>query len=413
MMVSVFLSACGGGSNSGNGDSSSTSKKTTISMIGYGNEVSKKAYFELLNKQFPEYDIQYQYVDSKQFQNIVTTYLAGGEGPDIIEGADSRWIAAGYLEDLTDQPFMEKYYDTGLKPYTQKGRTYAIPLQSWFEGVWYNKEMFEQNNVTVPNSFDEWMDVHDQLRAAGLKPQILHAKSWEPMMKQAIGVALNDFYSKSESKDFDDKFGNGEANLYDSWLPAFKKWSDIVAKGNLDADMLGIEYDQALDEFAMGKAAMWQAGPWAYDTLMEKNPDLKLGMFPIPGSEEGSGWLLGGPGSAWSINKNSKNKEAALKILEFTSTPEAQDALIASNFGTSFLKGYDNSDLPEQYSDSKVAFNEGHVYMPWANWGAIAGDGVVMELGKLLQDHLAGGITIEKVLEEADKKANQLREAIK
>lgn len=411
MMVTVVLSACG--NNNSQGDSSSSSKKTTVSMIGYGNEVSKKAYFELLNKQFPEYDIQYQYVDSKQFQNIVTTYLAGGEGPDIIEGADSRWIASGYLEDLTDQPFMDKYYDTGLKPYTQKGRTYAIPLQSWFEGVWYNKEMFEQNNLSVPNSFDEWMDVHDKLREAGLKPQIMHAKSWEPMMKQSIGVALNDFYSKSESSDFDDKFGNGEATLYDNWLSAFQKWSDTVVKKNLDTDMLGIEYDQALDEFAMGKAAMWQAGPWAYDTLMEKNPDLKLGMFPIPGSEEGSGWLLGGPGSAWSINKNSKNKEAALKILEFTSTPEAQEALIASNFGTSFLKGYDNSDLPEQYEDSKVAFNEGHVYMPWANWGAIAGDGVVMELGKLLQDHLAGGITIEKVLEEADKKANQLRDAIK
>lgn len=36
---------------------------------------------------------------------------------------------------------------------------------------------------------------------------------------------------------------------------------------------------------------------------MEKNPDLQLGMFPIPGMDaKEPGWLVGGPGFAPAIN---------------------------------------------------------------------------------------------------------------
>ncbi|MEK4261918.1 ABC transporter substrate-binding protein [Paenibacillus sp. FSL L8-0499] len=418
-LLSTILSACGGG-NKGNEsaatDSASTNgstEKSTVKIIGFNKEEVRKTYLDLLRQHFPNYDIQYQFVDNKQFTNVVTTYLASGGGPDILEGADARWIAAGYLEDLTSQPFVSRYYDTGIKPLTLNGKVYSIPLQSWFEGIWYNKDIFAQNALTPPKSFDEWMELHDKLRAAGVKPQAMGAKSWEPMNKQAMAVALNDFYSKPENKDFDEKFGKGEATLSEAWLPAFKKWEETIVKKNLTPDMLGVEYDQALDEFATGKAAMWESGPWSYDTLIQKNPDLKLGMFPIPGTEEGSGWLVGGPGSAWALNKNGENKAAALEILDFTSTPEAQVALIKDSFGTSFLKGADNSDLPEQYSDSKAAFDDGHVYAPWANWGMLSGADLIMELGKQLQDHLAGGKSIEEVLKNADKKAQEIRDSMK
>jgi raffinose/stachyose/melibiose transport system substrate-binding protein len=177
--------------------------------------------------------------------------------------------------------------------------------------------------------------------------------------------------------------------------------------------MLGIEYDQAMDEFATGKAAMWESGPWSYEDLMKKNPSLNLGMFPIPGKSEGTGWLIGGPGSSWAVNKASKNKADVMKILEFTSTPEAQAALIKDSFGTSFLKGADSSSLPKQYSDSAEAFNQGHVYVPWANWGVISGDTIITELGKLLQDHLSGAKSIDEVLKGTDKKADELRSNLK
>ncbi|OPH49327.1 hypothetical protein BC351_37260 [Paenibacillus ferrarius] len=424
LLVSVTLTGCStGSSNQASPTSSSTaastesgakkSQKVTIKIAGFNKEEGRKTYLEMLKEKFPNYDIQYQFIDNKQYSNVVTTYLASGEGPDILEGGDAKWAAAGYLEDLTSQPFVSKYYETGLKPFTVGGKVYSIPLQSWFEGIWYNKDLFVKAGIQPPKTFDDWMKAHDALRAAGIKPQAMGAKSWEPMMKQSIGVALNDFYSKPENKNFDEEFGKGSKKLFDNWKDAFTKWDQTVQKKNLTPDMLGIDYDQAQDEFATGKAAMWESGPWAYDGLMKKNPNLNLGMFPIPGSAQGSGWLIGGPGSAWSVNKNSKHKAEVMKILDLTSTNEAQTALIKDNFGTSFLKGADNSGLPKQYADSADAFKEGHVYVPWGNWGVLSGDGVITEIGKLLQDHLSGAKSIDDVLKNVDKKADELRNAIK
>ena len=43
------------------------------------------------------------------------------------------------------------------------------------------------------------------------------AQSWEPMMKQSIGVVNNEFYSDPANKDFDNQFNAGEAKLEEAW----------------------------------------------------------------------------------------------------------------------------------------------------------------------------------------------------
>ncbi|GAF08475.1 multiple sugar ABC transporter [Paenibacillus pini JCM 16418] len=230
-------------------------------------------------------------------------------------------------------------------------------------------------------------------------------------MKQSIGVVNNDFYSKSENINFDQKFNKGEVKLADAWLPSVEKWASLISEGILTKDMLGLSYDQALDEFATGKAAMWESGPWAVKTIMEKNPKMELGMFPIPGSSEGPGWLVGGPGSALAINAKTSHKAEVLEILGLTATPEAQQALIKDNAGSSFLKGVD-ANLGEIYKDCEEAFKAGNVYAPWtAAW--ISGNPVVEGYGKSLQEVLAGTKTVKQALEEADKVNDTMRESLK
>ena len=270
--------------------------------------------------------------------------------------------------------------------------------------------MFKENNLSVPKNLDQFIQLHKDLQAKGIKAQTMGAQSWEPMMKQSIGVVNNAFYSKEENKDFDSKFDKGEAKVSESWLPYVQEWSKVITEGCLTQDMLGLSYDQALDEFATGKAAMWESGPWAVNTIMEKNPDMELGMFPIPGIEEGPGWLVGGPGSALAINSSSKNIEAALKVLEITATPEAQAALVKDNAGSSFLTGVE-IDLGPIYEDCAEAFKAGNVYAPWiAAW--TSGNPIVEGYGKSLQEVLAGIKTVEEALKDADQINDNMRKAL-
>lgn len=231
------------------------------------------------------------------------------------------------------------------------------------------------------------------------------AKSWEPQMKQTITMVLNEFYSKEENKGFDEAFNNGEVTMDGNWNYILEKWAVMVEEGYITPEMLGISYDQAQDEFATGKAAMWESGPWAAGSLHEKNPDGNFGMFPIPGFNKGTGWLVGGPGTAYAVNADTKVKEQVLQVMDLISTKEGQEALFAaSGEGSSFLKGID-FDLGPEFDDCQAAFDEGHVYCPWNNW--FSAQAIIMEYGKAMQDFIEGNKTIDDVLQAVDKKKQQ------
>ncbi len=423
-MVLGALAGCAGGGTGGSSagtassgesksESATTGEPVKLRMMGYNAESARATYLQYLDEQLPEIEITFEFVSQDNFDNILNSQLQAGEGPDIIElGGQTRLLAnANYLLDLSGEEFITKYAEAGIQPYTVNGKIYAAPLQSWYEGIFYNKKIFAQNNLTVPKTWDEFIALHKTLADLGIKPQTMGAQSYEPMMKQSIGLVNNEFYADTANKGFDERFNAGEVKLSESWLPAVTEWYKIIEAGCLTQDMLGLSYDQALDEFATEKAAMWECGPWAVETIKEKNPNLDFGMFPIPGTDPTkAGWLVGGPGSALGINAKSAHIAEALKVLEITATEEAQRALIKDNAGSSFVKGVE-VDLGEIYADCEEAFKQGHVYAPWtAVW--TNGNAVTEGYGKSLQEVLAGSKTIEEALSDADKINEDLREPL-
>lgn len=384
-----------------------------LRMMAYNAESARATYLQYLADTLPNIEIEFEFVSTDNFDNVLNSQLQAGEGPDIIEvGGQTKLLArAGYLLDLSDQEFISKYSDSGLQAYMVGEGVYAEPLQSWFEGIFYNKKIFEENGISVPKTWDEFIEIHKTLEEKGIKAQTMGAQSYEPMMKQSIGLVNNLFYSDSENMKFDEAFNEGEGKLEEAWLPAVQEWYKIIEEGCLNAEMLGLSYDQALDEFATEKAAMWECGPWAVETILAKNPDIDFGMFPIPGIDaEKPGWLVGGPGSAWAINAKSEHVEEALKVLEVTSTEEAQQALAKDNAGSSFVTGVE-IDLGDTYADCDEAFKAGNVYAPWtAVW--TNGNAVTEAYGKSLQEVLSGSKDVQQALADADATNENLLDAL-
>ena len=382
-----------------------------LRFMGYNAESSRVTFLKYLDEQLPDIKIIFEFVSLDDYFDVLTSQLKDGTGPDIIEvGGDTKLLASsGYLLDLTDQAFVKKYAHSGLSAYISDGKIYATPLQSWYEGIFYNKKIFRDNGISVPKSLDQFIAIHEDLSAKGIKPQAMGAGSWEPMMKQSIGIVNNEFYSNPANTNFDNEFNEGKAFLADAWLDAVQAWSKVIEKGCLTPDMLNVSYDDALAEFASGGAAMWESGPWAVNDIIGINPAMEndLGMFPIPGLSEGTGWLVGGPGSALAINAKSKYIDQALQVLDLTATPEAQKALIADNAGSSFLVGV-SADLGDIYKDCEEAFQAGNVYAPWVTVWEF-GNAIVEEYGKSLQDVLAGKKTVEQALKDADETCNTMR----
>ncbi|NQX67388.1 extracellular solute-binding protein [Paenibacillus alba] len=378
--------------------------KVKVRMAYWNKEDSVKSLLDLIKQKLPNIELEYQFIDNKQFDNIVATQLAAQSGPDIISvspPASAKYAKLGYLADLSS--LSDRYNDAGKNVYSQDGKLYALPGISWFEGIFYNKEIFDKLGLKPPTTFEEELQLHEALKKNGIKPQAMGAKSWEPMMKSSMGLVMNDFLSKPENKTFDVQFGQGQKTLEGNWNGAVDKWSELIKRGYITQDMLGVDYDQALDEFATGKAAMWESGPWAMEAIKKKNPNIKVDMFPFYGSAAGPGWLIGGPGVGFAANSKSKNLDAVKQVFDLISTPEGQKAFWNDNKGgSSYLKGVE-FEMPAEYESVKATFKAGNVYAPWNNWGDNA-QSMIEDYGKHLQELLGGKSDVSQVLKGTDKK---------
>ena len=352
-------------------------------------------------------EIEYQFIDNSNYDTIIDTQLSAGEGPDIIcesPGSALKHAKLGYLEALDD--LAADYSTAGTSVYGYNGSTYALPGISWFEGIYYNKEIFEENNVELPKTFDEFLDVCTTFQNAGVTPLAAGLKSWEPLLKSSMAFVTAEYLSTDEGKGFGEKYRNGEVTMDGTWNPYIETWSQLIDNGVYTADMTGIDHDQALEQFATGGSAMFCSGPWDYDAIMEKNPELQLDMMPFYGTKESAGWLIGGPGCGFAANASSKNLDAVKKVLAAISTTDGQNALWQNNQGgSSYLNGVE-FDLPEAYTSVAGALAAGNVYCPWNEWGSAAG--AHETYGTEMQSYLLGAQDLSTTLQTVDEVVSEL-----
>ena len=173
-MTASALAGCGGSGASGTeaakteGGEAKTeaaadktgADKVKIRMTYWNSEDTMKAMLDYLAETLPEIEIEYQFIDNSNYDTIVDTQLSAGEGPDIIcesPGSSLKHARLGYLEPLND--LGAEYSSAGTSVYSYDGNIYALPGISWFEGIYYNKALFEENGIALPTTFDEYIAV--------------------------------------------------------------------------------------------------------------------------------------------------------------------------------------------------------------------------------------------------------------
>ena len=407
-IVAGMAAGCGNGSSEAEPETTDDGK-SKIRMTYWKSEDTVKTLLEYLKEEVPDVEIEFQFIDNSNYDTVVDTQLSAEEGPDIIcesPGSALKHARLGYLAEVND--LGAKYSDAGTSVYSYDGNVYALPGISWFEGIYYNKQLFADNNIELPTTFDEYIAVCKQFQDLGIKPLAAGLKSWEPMLKNSMAFVTADYLSTDAGKSFGEDYRNGKTTLDGTWNEYIEKWSSMISEGIYTTDMTGIDHDQALEEFATGKAAMFCSGPWDLDTITSKNPDLQIDMMPFNGTKASDGWLIGGPGCGFAVNESSKNKEAAMKVLEAISTVEGQEAFWQDNQGgSSYLDGAE-FDLPEAYTSVTKTLAAGNVYCPWNEWGEAAG--AHETYGVEMQSYLLGEQDISQTLKDVDTEVKELLE---
>lgn len=389
---------------------------STITFMGWYEEDEMEKVLEALNTELDgKYQVEYTYVAQTDYNNVLSTQLAAGEGPDIVaDGANfPARIKAGNVVEITGEDFLGEFNEAGFALCADGDKTYGIPSYGWFSGLWYNKALFEENGITeLPKTFDEFVKVCDTFAENDVKPLGFGLADGDTALHSVLGYLENSFYHNNEENpdgiDFDVKFANGEKTMNGNLNPYVEKWATLIEKGYINAEMLGLSNEQALSDFVAGKTAMFNGGPWQYTNLQEAG--MEFGMMPHLSENDGDRYMIGGPAVNFGVNVNSKNQEGAMAVLEALSSVSVQQAFVDANVGGfSYREGVE-AEMPAEYDDVKDIINSGNIACTWDRWSVnMPSQSLFDEARAQLQGLVTGDLSVEDYLQSLDDAASSIR----
>lgn len=249
--------------------------------------------------------------------------------------------------DISGEPWVNNISDGYRAVVTYDGGVYGTPADtSNAAGVIYNTKVFEELNLEIPQTWDEFLACCETIKAAGITPI---AAPYAKQTNSQIPFLMNYYYVAQENPNFAEQYTNREIDLDSSeaFVGGLQKLYDMVPYINEDALSTG------MDECAMmlgdGTAAMMVIRTNILVTMAADCPDkiADMDFFPLPDKDADkrgvSYWLPMG----WIINKNAAEPELAKAWCEFVTTQEGVDAYCSavSPTGTFCLNEIDLSGV--------------------------------------------------------------------
>jgi raffinose/stachyose/melibiose transport system substrate-binding protein len=291
------------------------------------------ADFEAAN---PGVTVELTMLENEAFKQRVQVAIQGGDPPDIFHswggGVMVEYAQAGMLRDVTDfveDNLADRIGGGALGVYGYDGRYFGAPYDMGAFGVWYNRAIFDEVGVDVPETWSELLDVVQAVKDAGYIPIALGAGDrwpahhWWAYLATRLGgqAAFNAAYSGAGS--FADE----------PFVRAGDLLMELEAMDPFQAGYLGATYDDAAAVMGNGQAAMQLMGQWnpaviASNSTSGDGLGDDLGRFPFPMVEGGAGAatdVLGG-GNGYVIGAHAPDE--ALDFLDFFLQPRYNAALV-------------------------------------------------------------------------------------
>lgn len=312
LLASTVLQGCG--------VKQENSGKVEIELLQYKPEATK--FFDKIEEEFNSThdDIHLTISSPNDAMTILKTRLIREDYPDIVGiGGDmnySYFVDSDILADVSDYEGLKKikpaYVEIleGLEFVPTEG-TFGVPYVANAAGVLYNREMFQEHGWEIPETWDEFMTLCEDIKAAGIQPLYFGFKdTWTclaPWNALAVDLAPADVCKQ---------VNRGETTFTEEYGEISEKMLEMLQYGQDGPFAYG--YNDACTAFANGESAMYTIGSYAVPQIKSVNPDMDIDSFVMPGSDDKDGNILNsGVDLQFCVTKECKNKEAAYEVLDF------------------------------------------------------------------------------------------------
>lgn len=294
--------------------------RTVIELVQYKPEAVE--VFEELEERFnaTHDDIVLKIDSPNDAMTILKTKFIREDYPDIIGiGGDmnySLFMDSNILADISDYEGLKDikpaYVDIleGLEFVPTEG-TYGVPYVANAAGVLYNREMFQEHGWEIPETWNEFISLCEEIEEEGIQPLYFGFKDvWTclaPWNALAVDLAPADVCQQ---------VNRGETTFSEEYREVADKMLQLVQYGQDGPFAYG--YNDACTAFANGESAMFAIGSYAVPQIKSSNPDMDIDSFVMPGADTKDGNVLNsGVDLMFCVMENCENKEAAYEVLDF------------------------------------------------------------------------------------------------
>lgn len=334
---------------------------------------------ERFEKLYP--DTRVEIVNVPGLREYLVTQLSAGTAPDIFasnvedvwQDTHKGWYIQldGFLE--KPNPFvaagqpgsgqwwdMFKYEEISRGKAGPDGKMYCISLDVVETGIFYNKDIFAEVGVEVPETWSEWLGGMAKLREAGYEPYSIFGECFADWavdlifdqmyygILEGIDVSkdtvregyLQGYLDSDEICFLREKgfFGPGDRRWVELWR-IIKEFHSFVGKG--------FSRDDVFKEFVKGRAAMTWDASWLVQKLVnDPDIDFEWGVFYLPRiTKESSRYagdndmcVIGGAGLQLVVTNSaikdtgdietSERLERCIAFLQFLTMPENVDTVV-------------------------------------------------------------------------------------
>jgi glucose/mannose transport system substrate-binding protein len=294
-----------------------------------GEATGLEAMFEIYKQENPGVEIVNATVAGGAGTNakaVLQTRLAGGQPPDSWQVHAGRETLS-YVDQL--EPLTQFFQEQGLDKVMPQllldqlninGEIYTVPVNIHRSNMlWYNPQIFADNNLTPPTTMDEFFTVAEALKAQGITPLAVGGKDGFEASHLFESVLLATF----GPEDYTNLWSGDETAWADERVvTAIETMGRMLEYANADRSALG--WADAAQLVLDGKAGMTIMGDWAEGYFLSKGatPNESFGWAAAPGTDGVFMWLS----DSFGLAKGAPHPEQALAWLAVCGSKEGQDA---------------------------------------------------------------------------------------
>jgi multiple sugar transport system substrate-binding protein/raffinose/stachyose/melibiose transport system substrate-binding protein len=203
------------------------------------------------------------------------------------------------------------------------GKAYFLPSSWYWWAMFYRKSIFEEQGITPPETWDELLTACDTLNGAGLIPITIGTKyrwtaaAWFDYINMRLNGPQFHLDLMLGKESYDDPRVKG----------VFEKWRELFDHQCFIDDAAAYSWQEGLDPFNQGDAAMYLMGQFILDSVAEEvKDDVDFFRFPVIDPNQPIG--EDAPTDGFFIAAQAQNPEGAKKFLGFLGSVEAQTLVV-------------------------------------------------------------------------------------